>query len=736
MLNNWVIGSDAQVYVPMNGFAIEVSLANTGLDRLPMYQNSISSLIVQGDYIVGGTSAEEGLDPFIFVATLSGRKVISTQELNKTIAGQQCIKSGFCQGKNHVLYAGTMPGKGNIKNSRGGGHLIQVIIDQNGNPDIKDLGIPIDGEGVYSLLSDASGTMLYGISYPSGLFFTYDINNGRTRKYSNTAPSRSDIASLKLYILDPGDYLCEALIQADDGLIYGSMPVNKLFCFNPTDESFQILEDSIPAVWGRKMLGRIDSWAKSADGMLYGGNAGDGQLFLLDPATKKVKNLGKPVMMNRLRGLTFGKDGKLYGVGGAPPGYTHFFSYDAKNGFHDFGHPQFEMTAPGIEQGIGWKGYNIGTLVSSEDGKYIVMGEDEALSQLLIFNVPEKQAGTQTLTGEPDSLGPLSLRNIDTWSVHSNTIGEDYTLYVLRTAAYDTSDVRLPVLYMTDGDWNMTVAMNCFSMLRQDYNTREPLIVGIGYGKGKNQRFRDLDPQTGGPAFLTFIEKEVMPFIDKKYRTNKEKAIYGYSMGGMFTTYILFNRPDLFDMVFIGAPGNNGRQLMPAARQYFKDHKNLTGRVFIGVGSFEKETAKNIDSFTNYLLSYKCPGLKIRKDFTPGAGHGAALAQVMQNAVAFGYCERHEAIRVDPAILNQYAGSYVSEDKSLPDVMIFTDEDKLFWKWQRAGDLPAEMMPMSKTEYFMIENERILFTFRKVNNSYTLVVVPENNIEYHFTRNK
>ena len=110
----------------------------------------------------------------------------------------------------------------------------------------------------------------------------------------------------------------------------------------------------------------------------------------------------------------------------------------------------------------------------------------------------------QTVSNEPDSLGPFCLKNIDTWSIHSNTIGEDYTLYVLRTAAYDTSNIRLPVLYMTDGDWNMTVAMNCFSMLRQDYTTHEPLIVGIGYGKGKNQRF----PKPGDLHFLHLLKRK------------------------------------------------------------------------------------------------------------------------------------------------------------------------------------------------------------------------------------
>jgi len=349
----------------------------------------------------------------------------------------------------------------------------------------------------------------------------------------------------------------------------------------------------------------------------------------------------------------------------------------------------------------------------------------------LLFNT---QARTQIVSHEPDSLGPLCLKNIDSWSIHSATIGEDYTIYVLRPSAYDTSNVQLPVLYMTDGDWNMTVAMNCFSMLRQDYKTHEPLIVGIGYGKGKNQRFRDLNPDTGGPAFLTFIEKEVMPFIDRKYHTSKEKAIYGYSMGGMFTTYILFNRPDLFDMIFIGAPGNNGNQLMPSAKQYFKDHKDLKSKVFIGVGSYEKEVVKNINAFTDYLLSFKCPGLTIRKEFTPGASHGAALSHVMQNAIAFGFCERHTAITIDPEIYNQSKGKYISENKSIPDVLISADKNKLFWKFTKGDDLPTQLMPISKTDFFMVENERIQFTFRKENNKTTLIIAPDEKSQYHFTR--
>jgi len=339
----------------------------------------------------------------------------------------------------------------------------------------------------------------------------------------------------------------------------------------------------------------------------------------------------------------------------------------------------------------------------------------------------------QQTSAEPDSTGPFYLNNIDTWVIHSNTIGEDYKLYVLRTVLYDTTNIKLPVLYMTDGDWNMTVAMNCFSMLRQDYDTREPLIVGIGYGKGTNKRFRDLNPQTGGPAFLTFIEKEVMPFIERKYRTATEKAIYGYSMGGLFTTYILFNRPELFDMVFIGAPGNSGRQLMADAKKYFADHHDLKSKVFIGVGSYEGETAKNIDSFTTYLLAQKSPGLNIRSVITPDANHGAALAQVMQNAIKFGYCKQHIAAAVPAATYSSLTGTYSDDGKSNPDALIFIKNNRLFIRWNEPGSVAVVMIPQSTSEYFIMEDERLTFVFKKVDNKSKLII-QQGKSEYPFTK--
>jgi hypothetical protein len=374
-------------YKPAEGFGIELSLSNTTLKRLPVYRNSIASLIVSGDNIIGGTEAREKLSPYLFVASLSKREVVSTLDISEVVKGQRSIQAGFVRWKGNNLITGTIANK-TAGNAGAGGHLLQV---KTGNPDpvhITDLGVPVRGEGVYALAGDTGTNMVYGITYPSGIFFSYDYLTAKYKTYNEGAPTAAARDTLtREYHENPEDYLCSSLVVADNGRVYGTIAINRVFYFEPRDESFHIISD-LPEVWGRRTLGKAEAWAKAGDGTLYGGNAGDGQLFSVDPASNKLKNLGKPVMMNRLRGLCFGSDGKLYGIAGALPGYAHLFSYDIKgNGFTDMGNPQFILKAPGIEQGIEWRGFQLRTITASEDGKFIVMGEDESLSQLLVLPV-------------------------------------------------------------------------------------------------------------------------------------------------------------------------------------------------------------------------------------------------------------------------------------------------------------------------------------------------------------
>lgn len=368
-------------FAPPGSFTVEISLENSRYLRLPLHRNAGASLAVSGDHAIGGTSAKAGLSPFLFAVSLSQRRLVAALDLGTIVRGQRAIASGFGRGEGGVLFAGTLP-----EREGDSGHLIRVTLGEAGLQ-AEDLGAPAPKEGVFALTGDARRGMLYGISHPSGRFFTFDVATRTAKLYSSTSADRAALESYYRFALEPADYLSRRLVVDAEGRVYGSQPVNKLFRFDPRTEKLEVLPEELPGHSDRRVLGRADSWAIGPDGALYGGNAGDGQLFRLDPASGKVVNLGKPGMLPRLKGLAFARDGRLYGVAGGSPGYSRLFRYDQRDGFVDLGIPRFEMAGEDMPPGIFWRGFQVATLAASEDGRYVVIGDEEVLSQLMVFPV-------------------------------------------------------------------------------------------------------------------------------------------------------------------------------------------------------------------------------------------------------------------------------------------------------------------------------------------------------------
>ncbi|HEY2581446.1 MAG TPA: alpha/beta hydrolase-fold protein [Mucilaginibacter sp.] len=308
------------------------------------------------------------------------------------------------------------------------------------------------------------------------------------------------------------------------------------------------------------------------------------------------------------------------------------------------------------------------------------------------------------------------------WDYHSVTIGDDYTIYVHVPPGYDTTKIKYPVLYITDGDWDKNTASNSFNMLRQDYITNEAVIVGIGYGDRPNQRNRDLLPAKGAPNFLAFIEKEVIPFIESKYRVTDDRTLSGYSYGGTFVAHVLFNRPGLFNTICIGAPGLSS-ELVPEAQKYFAANKDLKARVFLSVGSYEHETVNNIALFKDYLLKQNCKNLEVETGIVPNASHGAAKPKVIQDGIEFAFCKKHKAITLSASELEKYAGTYDQTGRPDKKLKIYVENSKLYFV---DNGLPSELTPFTKDGFFQYENQRGDIFFKVEGGKMYIDYVPYN----------
>src|ERR1700756_3504022 len=140
-----------------------------------------------------------------------------------------------------------------------------------------------------------------------------------------------------------------------------------------------------------------------------------------------------------------------------------------------------------------------------------------------------------------------------TISLHSKVLNEDRALNIYLPDGYDPKDTaRYPVIYLLDGgtdeDFIHTVGLVQFDTFPWISRIPKSIVVGIV----NLDRKRDFTypttlpedkaqyPTTGhSDKFISFLGKELMPFIDGRYKTNGAKTIIGESLGGLLATEIL-----------------------------------------------------------------------------------------------------------------------------------------------------------------------------------------------------
>ena len=76
------------------------------------------------------------------------------------------------------------------------------------------------------------------------------------------------------------------------------------------------------------------------------------------------------------------------------------------------------------------------------------------------------------------------------------------------------------------------------------------------------------------PKGLTDLERELIPYVESNFRTHPYRLLEGHSFGGLFSTYALMNKPELFNAFIIQAPALwwNKEEMTGQAKEFFKSN--------------------------------------------------------------------------------------------------------------------------------------------------------------------
>lgn len=261
--------------------------------------------------------------------------------------------------------------------------------------------------------------------------------------------------------------------------------------------------------------------------------------------------------------------------------------------------------------------------------------------------------GQNTTTKKPEITKPFVLGFIE--EIQSKELAETRVLNIYLPEGYNPKDsLKYPVIYLLDGssdeDFIHIVGLVQFYSFEWINLVPKSIVVGIA----TVDRRRDFTfptnteedkkrfPSSGhSDKFTAFIEKELQPFIEKKYKTSPNKTLIGQSFGGLFATEILLKKPTLFNTYIIVSPSlwwDNGSLLNQNSTLLTENFSQQT-HVYIGVGKeglTPTETPRVMEVDAN-LLAEKIKATKSKKvttffDYLPQENHATILHQAVSNS--------------------------------------------------------------------------------------------------------
>ncbi|HUU35887.1 MAG TPA: alpha/beta hydrolase-fold protein [Vicinamibacterales bacterium] len=196
---------------------------------------------------------------------------------------------------------------------------------------------------------------------------------------------------------------------------------------------------------------------------------------------------------------------------------------------------------------------------------------------------------------------------------------------------------RYPVIYVLDGPPLDGDTAAGAGRLAASGVAPELIVVGIPNMRrgGRARDFlppslsfrrRDGSPFTGGAdRFLRFLRDELVPRIDRDYRTKAPRLLVGHSLGAIFVCYSLSAAPALFDARFAHSPAiwRDEDTIVAEVARTLSPGRALGGFFYVSVGAKEGDGMGLGFEKLRALLAARAAaaGLRWRAEVTPGAVH-------------------------------------------------------------------------------------------------------------------
>ena len=224
-------------------------------------------------------------------------------------------------------------------------------------------------------------------------------------------------------------------------------------------------------------------------------------------------------------------------------------------------------------------------------------------------------------------------------SIQTKNLGTR-TFTVVTPASYDSNPEKsYPTLILLDGEYLVDPFEGVLKYGSYWDDLPEFIIIAIDQNNG-DTRFADSEfdeagfPSGAGANFFEFIGIELLPYVEKKYRTLPFRIIAGHDTTAGFLNFYLYKDNPIFNAYISLAPEMAPEMEKRIAERLAKITKPLfyylgTGEAdLIEINEKAAELDANIKAVPNASFKYQSDAFK-------GASHYSLVAKAIPNAVYF-----------------------------------------------------------------------------------------------------
>jgi predicted alpha/beta superfamily hydrolase len=227
----------------------------------------------------------------------------------------------------------------------------------------------------------------------------------------------------------------------------------------------------------------------------------------------------------------------------------------------------------------------------------------------------------------------------DRLSLYSKALGETRQILVRLPEGYDQAKTPCPLIVLLDGGDRKQ-----YSADRPLYSRSSDVLASLekeGFppmilvGIDNRNRVRDMTPVErpdiyvgggGAEAFMGFIETEVVPYVESRWRVNATRILYGESYGGLFVLDALARGRQTFtDYIAVSpAVGVWPTELAASFRRRFERPSAVRSLYIVYGGRDAPLVTEYTAPFAREIERVLPAGFRLRMDVLPGEGHTPA----------------------------------------------------------------------------------------------------------------